>query len=274
MALALQTTREEWYVGSVVGKKGKYLQAVTVTTSRQELKKIQTLGQFPRSRNEYITTVDRRVGAPDTQVRYGGWIRHTQKQRFSEVYNWIADRLVAESPIGPGKRGGKEAFRRRHYIESHIVMVNRRAVIREGQDISRVLTFGKHIEKYLTGRNDEIAFVNVQPYARRIERGARGQKTKRTVGRFTRGRKKGEPKTKTAYWSLQAPSGVYRKVLRAARLRWRGVANIRLVYAQLPALGYRFRDRFTGKSLDQFYPTLIVRPDIRGIKDFRSGDEQ
>lgn len=139
------------------------------------------------------------------------------------------------------------------------MLVDGKAVIRENSGGTIVAI--KNATKYI-GPKSKVQFVNIQPYARRIERGYLGGPDlyKRKI---TRGKRKGGTGFKKVNWTMQAPNGVYKVVAQRAARRFRGIARIRFTYAQLPALGYSFTDR--GKKIGQFYPVIVVRSDASGI---------
>lgn len=239
--------------------KGKFLRAITVSTAKTELRKEQALGRFPKNPRDYTTWVDRNPRKPIQSVKFGGSIAYLQKIQLSEVYEYIFLELARLSPYGESKRSRGARFRRRHYDESHVMLVDGRAVIREGKDASIVAI--KNATKYI-GPKSKVQFVNIQPYARRIERGYLGGPDlyKRKI---TRGARKGQTGFKKVNWTMQAPNGVYKVVAKRAARRFRGVARIQFTYAQLPALGYSFTDK--GKKIGQFYPVIVVRSDAAGI---------
>lgn len=250
------TTNEKW---SLSKDQGKFLRVVTVSTANQVLKEEQAKGTFPRDRKLYTTWVDNSPRKQEIQVRFGGKISYIQRQALSEVYEFILRRIEDLAPIGPGPKKGKEPFRRRHYYESTVMLVNGKAVITEGQaagDIKILALRGlKNIKP-----SDRVQFMNVQPYARRIEQG----KTEyRSVGKgvWRRQRDRDTAFAKPFNWSLQAPNGVFKVVAREAARRFKGVAQVRFTYAQAPALGYAFKDLRSGDRINQFYPVIVVRTD-------------
>lgn len=247
MVAAVRTTKEEWGLSR---DQGKFLRVATANTAMTVLREEQARGSFPRDRKLYTVWVDRSPRKTEFQVRFGGTISYIQRQALSEVYEFILRRIDQISPIGPGPKRGKEAFRKRHYYESVVMLVNGRAVISEGQSgVVKLLSVQnmKNIKP-----SDRVMFMNIQPYARRLEQGAARFRPPPRDRAFTY-------RPRTVNWSLQAPNGVFRVVAREAQRRFKGIAQIRFTYAQAPALGYRFQHQ--GQRINQFYPVIVVRSD-------------
>ena len=139
----------------------------------------QVLGQMP----DYDTRVDGTV-APLTAAT----VRSTIEFEFelaSEMFRWINEMLILNSPVGRSddpREGHPEL-----YARSHEFFVDDVAFDPEG---------------FAPMPQDEAVFVNVQPYARKIERGL----------------------------SSQAPDGVYEVVATMASRRFGNFADIRFSY--------------------------------------------
>lgn len=119
---------------------------------------------------EKTVIVDGRVGAALETVRPDGVIV-AEFHLIADVIAWIGAQLVQASPVRSGR-----------YQNSHVMFVD-----------GREMPLGAEIDSAR-----EVAFVNVQPYARKIERGA----------------------------SAQAPEGVYMAVAELARRRFGNIARI------------------------------------------------
>lgn len=126
------------------------------------------LGTEPR----YTTTVDGHEGAPLSSVQPDGVVVTEFHLVTADVLPWIADQLEKHSPVGKTHR----------YIKSHRLMADGQQV----DDIRKAPQAARYV------------FVNVAPYARKIERGS----------------------------SSQAPDGVYQAVAALARLRFGNIADI------------------------------------------------
>jgi hypothetical protein len=154
-----------------------------VTTARTVLREEQRKGFDPQPK----TIVDRRHNAPIESVRMFGTIEFVERVELGEIIDWIYRALVETSPVLKGD-----------YAASHMVLVN-------GQEASEN-------EWRAIGPGDRIQFVNIQPYARRIEGGARFVGWNSRVDRTARKHVGGH--------SLQAPNGVYRVVYAQAKRKF------------------------------------------------------
>jgi len=144
------------------------------------------LGRVP----PHETTVDGRLGAPLDSVSPRGVIV-AEFDLFEDMLQWIGRALVEASPTLTGR-----------YARSHVFTV-------DGVEIADGAA--------LPVRFEEAAFVNLQPYARKIERGQ----------------------------SDQAPDGVYQAVAVTAAKRFGNLARIRFSY-RAPLFGAV--DEWAGKT--------------------------
>jgi hypothetical protein len=128
-------------------------------------------------RPDYEVTVDGRRHAPIEDVRPDGTVV-AEFDLLLDLFTWIGAQLVINSPRLSGR-----------YAESHVFFVDGNET-----QLSGIVPAGS-----------EYAFVNVQPYARKIERGL----------------------------SSQAPDGVYQAVAAVAARRFGNVARIRFSYRSL-----------------------------------------
>lgn len=138
----------------------------------------QAIGQVP----DYETIVDGRRGAPPAAVQPDGVVV-AEYDLLLEVFAWIGMQLVAHSPRLSGR-----------YVSSH-------AFFADGVEIAST---GAVPDAY------EYVFVNLQPYARKIERGL----------------------------SSQAPDGVYQAVAAVAARRFGNIATI----------GFNYRAVISGRA--------------------------
>jgi hypothetical protein len=141
---------------------------------------------------ESKTFVDGREGAPLESVKPYGTIVHLFAVHVAAV-DFAYETILSLSPIYTGR-----------YKDSHILMVN-------GVETAGPVT---------PGVDDEIALVNTQPYARRLEHG----------------------------WSKrQAPDGIYEVAFPIVRRRFGGIVRVDFTYMDL--VGHHGRA-----------PALIFRP--------------
>jgi hypothetical protein len=158
--------------------------------ARTELEKAKAqnasvLGRDPT----YETYVDGKLDAPLNSVKPHGRIVF-EFELQTEMFAWIADQLEVHSPVGtkgPFRPGHPGLYRRSHILTADGRLVDLRSV---------------------PPAAEEYVFVNILPYARKIERGL----------------------------SSQAPEGVYQVVATLAQTRWGNVARVRFGY-RTPIIG-------------------------------------
>ena len=142
--------------------------ADAIEDAKQQNKRV--LGVVP----PYEVYVDGREGAPLTSVQPNGTIR-AEFQLVNEVLAWINTQLQMHSPVLTGR-----------YAKSHELFA-------DGIDTEN---------PNMAPPAEEYVFLNIQPYARKIERGL----------------------------SPQAPDGVYQAVATLAQRRFGNVAKITFSY--------------------------------------------
>jgi len=157
----------------------------------------QVLGVVP----PYDVFVDGREGAPLTSVKPDGVIR-AEFQLVNEALAWISTQLQIHSPVLTGR-----------YAKSHELFAD--GVDTENPNVAPPA--------------EEYVFINIQPYARKIERGT----------------------------SPQAPDGVYQAVATLAQRRFGNVAKITFSYRT--AIGGDIIGGKAGDRSKQRNPAIIVR---------------
>jgi hypothetical protein len=144
--------------------------AEAIEEAKQQNKQI--LGAVP----PYEVYVDGNAGAPLTSVQPDGVIR-AEFELVNEALAWINTQLQMHSPVLTGL-----------YAKSHELYAD-----------------GSETEPNNPAPAEEYAFVNIQPYARKIERGL----------------------------SKQAPDGVYQAVATLAQKRFGNLARVTFSYRQV-----------------------------------------
>ncbi|MBM3535778.1 MAG: hypothetical protein FJX60_22425 [Alphaproteobacteria bacterium] len=149
-------------------------------------------------RPEVTTYVDGREGAVLESVRPDGTIRF-EFSRADAVARFIFQTLVMRSPYRPKRPGARPPT---HYRDEHLIFID-----------------GREVEKLpeRIGSFAEIVFVNIQPYARKIESGPRSRFRARLTDR-----RPGQ--------SWQAPNGVYEVTAALARRQFANIAGIGFEY--------------------------------------------
>lgn len=150
--------------------------------------------QVTGSDSPYEVIVDGKRGAPLTSVRPDGVIV-AEFDLLREVLEWIGEQLLLDSPRLTGR-----------YMQSHRLFADNIEVL----------------DGLIPPEAEEYAFVNLQPYARKIERGL----------------------------SDQAPEGVYEAIAVTANKRFGNLARIRFSFRTLPGEGDK----------ENRQPAIIVRP--------------
>lgn len=126
----------------------EYAQQVIDEAAAQNAK---VLGRTP----PYTVAVDGREGAPLNSVKVGGIIFAEFELAF-EALDWIAQKLREFSPVGKPPKDPHPGL----YKASHVLFADNEAV-----DDGAVPPIAS-----------EYAFINIQPYARKIERGLSSQR--------------------------------------------------------------------------------------------------
>jgi hypothetical protein len=155
------------------------------------------LGRVP----PYEVWVDGRKGAPLTSVKPEGIIR-AEFQLVNEALAWIYMQLQLHSPVKSGR-----------FAKSHELFADGTSVGNPDN----------------APEADEYVFLNIQPYARKIERGQ----------------------------SPQAPDGVYQAVATLAQRRFGNVAKITFSYRT--AISGEIMGGRAGDRSDLRNPAIIVR---------------
>lgn len=197
----------------LTGEARRQLLIETAQQARAEAERINrsVLGYTPA----HQTVVDGRQGAAETSVRPGGTIIYLFEVGAVSLMTAVDEAAKMIVDLSPFDRG---AFR-----DSNMIMVNG----------VRVAWSVEGLPDYLKPE-DQVTLTNLQPYARRIERG----------------------------WSKQAPNGVYEVVYSAIKARYGRVLNISFGWDAYPGheVGQARRGGKPEKASDKrraaAYPTI------------------
>lgn len=161
------------------------------------------------------TWVDGVKGAALAGVKPDGIVRF-EFNYLGEIARFVLDTLRQRSPYRDKKPGAKPPT---HYRDVH-------AIFLDGNEIADVPT-------EIPG-DAELVFANLQPYARKIERGL----------------------------SWQAKDGVYEIVAGIAKRRFGNTAMVRFTYREFPGAGpggpYARHPRPSRRSLDDRFPCIVI----------------
>jgi len=231
VALTIRTTRQDFQLSR---KQGKYLRVIQASLAKKVLRREQTKGTFPKSSRDYLRVVDRKLGAPEESVRFGGRISYQNNtSSIAEILEWIGMQLVRHSPWTP-KRGAPAGWRSSHYADAHLMLINGKAW-QSIDSTTRIVGLARTFQGRKHSRGSRYQFINTLPYSRRIEHGS----------------------DKTKPWSMQAPTGVYKMVARAAKRRYGEAVNIKYTRFQIGSIPYKFKAK--EGMVGQWYPAIVVR---------------
>ena len=148
---------------------------------------------------QVATYVDGREGAALENVKPVGGVIRFEFSRVDAVAHFIFQTLIMRSPYRPKRPGARPPT---HYRDEHLIFID-----------------GREVEKLpeRIGSFAEIVFVNIQPYARKIEGGPRSRFRTRLTDR-----RPGQ--------SWQAPNGVYEATAALARRQYGNIAGIGFEY--------------------------------------------
>lgn len=161
------------------------------------------LGRIPR----HTIAVDGRIGAPLASVTPDGVVV-AEFELVDDVLKWIADQLTTHSPVGSGRDPHPGLYRKSHTLFADGVETDVGGIIPDA---------------------DEYVFINLVPYAKRIELGS----------------------------SSQAPDGVYQAVAVLAQQRFGNIARISFGYRT--AISGVFVGGRVGNKSENRNPAVIVK---------------
>ena len=183
--------------------------ALIARTARRKLSEVEARqGKHPVTR-----FVDGMRDASEDKVKPTGVIVY-EIALIGDVVDAAFNLLLQLSPVGPGQDG--------HYRDRHRLFVNGRQ--------TDAIEHESGVVPIPPGA--EVVIANLQPYARKIEKGS----------------------------SLQAPDGVYEIAARQLRQRFGNVATIRFEYRQFPgfAAGRVTRESRSARRRLEMFPALVI----------------
>lgn len=224
-----------------------------IIIARETLKDEQGRGfdQDPRVRT------DSRFGKPDYKVKPFGRIQYFARVIAIEAFLAVYQKLTALSPIDTGQ-----------YTSSNYVFYNNRLVAR---NYGEFVAWAKFIKSKGFKDSDQIKFVNVMPYAARLEqKGVTRSKRGFTV-RNPATRKSRDERKRRSGIKVSRPNGVYYKTFLFTRRVFRGIGTIKFGYNPngyggltiLPSPPFRTSYKKTG--LPYVYPTITISLSDQGI---------
>ncbi len=226
-------TRGELSLASLL----EFTKAALILVSDNTLKEEQSNG-FDKTP---IMVVDGSVGKNPAQVHPLGSIEFVSRANMKDIIRDTFDGIISRSPILTGR-----------YISSNAVLLNGKLVATGQNSLDAWLATDPVFEE-----KDFVTFVNVQPYARKLERqGVTGDRTK-TRSSSRKGRYKTSPRRKL----LNQPNGTYYLTARAIRAKYRRNSVIKFTFLAGSALGLTstFKAGRKGKpGRTYLYPTITI----------------
>ena len=193
-----------------------------------------------------IVAVDGKVGAPIASVHPLGKIEFTSRASMKEILLETYQGILGRSPVLTGR-----------YRRSHRVLHNGKEVAYDLRSLKEWLDGNPKLED-----KDYILFVNVQPYARKLERlgvtYGNARYSSRSV-RVTKSKnKKGEVRIR-----MNQPNGTYYLTARAIRTKYKRNSIIRFTFISGSLLGLTasFKTGRRGKNSagrPYIYPAILI----------------
>lgn len=220
----------------------EFLRASLIITADTVLKEEQALG-FDKTP---VVAVDGKVGKDVNKVNPFGTIDITARADMGDILIETYTALLQRSPVLTGR-----------YKSANFVFWNGKQVATDMPSLQAWLNTDPQFDD-----KDLIRFVNVEPYARKLERlGVTGQ---RTQTRTVRASKKGVARGITR---VAAPNGDYFLTARAIRAKYKRNSTIAFSFISGAALGISgtFQQKRAGKpGRPYLYPTITISVNENG----------
>lgn len=207
-----------------------------------------------------IVRVDGRTGVPVSKVSPLGKLEFISRQSIKEIVQFIYNQIEFKSPVRSGL-----------YKKSNYVFLNGRQVANDAATLQSWLATNPQVEN-----KDKLRFVNIQPYARKLERrGVTGQRVQNRL----RKSKDDRGRSGRSDGKVLAPNGTYYLAMRAASRIYKFNSKIRFAY--LPGSDFGLSAKFLTKdgqgkvrlnkkqlkkSRTYLYPTITIQVDSGGLK--------
>jgi hypothetical protein len=195
-----------------------------------------------------VVTVDGKPGRRVENVHPLGQIEFTARQNVKDILLETYNALLYRSKVLTGR-----------YKSSHYVFLNGKQVAIDLQSLESWLASSPKLED-----KDIIRIVNIQPYARKLERlGVTAQRSNRRS--LDRSKNKNSKRTGT----ILVPNGTYFLTARAIRSKYKRNSIIRFTFLPGSSLGLTqtFKSGRKGKNSagrPYLYPTIVISVQERG----------
>lgn len=220
----------------------EFTKSTLIVTADQVFKDEQARG-FDKNA---LVIVDNRPRKPIEKVNPLGQIEFVARQNMTEILKEAYGAILYRSKVLTGR-----------YKSSHFVFLNGIQVATDQNSLDAWLKTNPEFKQ-----NDLIRIVNIQPYARKLERlGVTAQRSNR---RTEKSRKKKDGSR------VVAPNGTYFLTARAIRAKYKRNSIIRFTFISGGSLGIAgsFKSGRRGRNSSgrpYLYPTLVISVQERGL---------
>lgn len=212
---------------------------------------------------DYITAVDGKIGKRLEDVKPFGKIEYTARVQAPDILLDVYKSLIDRSKVDRGT-----------YVDLHYVFVNKNLVARTEQELKSYLNRGLKLKG-----GDVVRFVNMAPYAGKLERDAIRQAMGKIAPKMRMVKSKDRPRFRSGP-TVRAPNGTYfitsRTVIRKykfnSKIEFQWVNGSQLDFSLAPSAdkrGRTFRRTFAsrkGKKAQQYaYPSIVIFISSEGI---------
>lgn len=200
--------------------------------------------------NQPVVAVDGKVGKPVSSVNPLGQIEFTARADMKNILLDAYEALLFRSRVLTGR-----------YKSSHFVFLNGTQVATDLSSLTAWLATEPQFKD-----KDLVRIVNIQPYARKLERFGITAQKKNNI-RVEKGRKKGSNPGKL----LQVPNGTYHLTVRAIRSKYKRNSSIRFAFLSGGQLGISGVFKTSGRrgrgsvGRPYLYPTILIAVNEKGI---------
>ncbi len=187
-----------------------------------------------------LVYVDKKLNKPLYLVNPLGEISFVSKEAASKILIDVFEEIIHRSKVVTGE-----------YISSHIVFHNGRIVARTREELKRWID-----SQPIFDTDDRVRFINLAPYAARLERlGVTAQRSMRVF-------RKSKDKQMRSGAKVRKPNGAYALSFRALKRRFKKTTAIKFEMIPANYYGLSFYDVFkTGPSQGKpyLYPSILIK---------------
>ena len=180
-----------------------FLKRSLITISSEALKESQDKGEFPKEPDQYLMAVDGRLNKSLEDVKPFGRVEFQRKVEIEEILTFIYQSILDRSPVDTGM-----------FFKYNLLTLN-------GVQVAKTMSeYLNWVKGYRPKQADVIRFVNIMPYAKRLEtRGIVRGKELGSGGEGTRRSKTGTNKKTGKTFAM--PTGTYHLTANAANKKYK-----------------------------------------------------